>query len=347
MSSAVRWGILGTGSIARKFAAGLAALEDAELAAVGSRSQRSADKFGREFHIARRHGSYEALAADAGVDAVYVATPHVCHKENTLLCLNGGLAVLCEKPLALNAAEAGAMIACARERNVFLMEAMWTHFFPAMAKVRELIAKREIGDVRMVTADFCFRSGWKPEGRLLNPALGGGGLLDVGVYTVAFAHMVFGGPPPRISSMAHIGETGVDEQAAAILGYENGGLAVLKCAVRTSTPHGAMVYGTDGWIEIPPLFWQPDRIVLCRDGKKKELAFERLGNGYSFEAAEVNRCLRKGRTESEIMPLAKSLSIMRTLDRIREQWGLRYPGEARTAEHGEASAERGPDHEVR
>jgi predicted dehydrogenase len=323
----IRWGILGTGRIARQFAEGLAVLPEAELLAVGSRAQKTADKFGREFEVPRRYATYSELAADPDIQVVYVSTPHPMHRENTLLCLNHGKAVLCEKPFAINAKEAEDMIACARGKNLFLMEAMWTHFFPAVQEAQRLVREGKIGDLRMLKADFCFRADWKPEERLLNPNLGGGGLLDVGVYTVAFAHLFFGREPASVHSLAHIGETGVDEQAAMILGYQDDAMAVLTCAVRTTTPHETMIFGTDGWIRIPHPFWQPDSIFLHKDDKDKELKFDRLGNGFSFEAAEVMNCLRKGRTESSIMPLDKTLGIMRTLDRIRAQSNLRYPME--------------------
>jgi predicted dehydrogenase len=325
MSEKTRWGILATGNIAHKFADGLQALDDAELVAVGSRSQASADEFGEEYDVPRRHPTYEALAADDEVDAIYVSTPHPFHKENTLLCLEHGKAVLCEKPFAVNADEAEVMLNAAREKGLFLMEAMWTHFFPAMERIRELVAEGAIGEVRMVKADFCFRSGWNPEGRLLNPELAGGGLLDVGVYCIALAQMVYGKAPAQVTGIPHLGETGVDEQAGMVLGYDDGALAVLTCAVRTSTPHEALIVGTDGWIKVPPLFWQPDKIIVASGGEEKEETFERLGNGYSYEAREVGACLREGRLESEVVPHAKTLDIMRTMDKLREQWGLRYP----------------------
>jgi predicted dehydrogenase len=327
MAEKTRWGVLGTGFVAHKFAQGLAVLDDAQLMAVASRCRESAERFGDEFRIPRRYESYESLARDQEIDAVYVATPHTRHKDDTLMCLNQAKAVLCEKPFGINAAQAGTMIGCAREKHVFLMEAMWTHFFPAMAKVRRIVGEGALGEIQLVKADFCFRSEWQPGGRLLNLRLGGGALLDVGVYTVALAQMVFGREPERIAGMANLGKTGVDEQAAMILGYAGGAMAVLTCAIRTDTLHEASVFGTEGWIEVPEPFWQPDRIVLHRRDKKEEFVFERLGNGYSFQAAEVMRCLREGRRESDVMPLEKTLAIMRTMDRIRKQWELRYPTE--------------------
>lgn len=327
MTDTIRWGILGTGSIAAQFAEGLKALPDARLQAVGSRARSSADGFAAKFKAPDAHDTYEGLASNPNVDAIYVATPHVFHKDNTLLCLEHGKAVLCEKPFAINAADAGTMIESARSKDLFLMEAMWTHCFPAMEKLRDLLSEGAIGDVRILRANFCFRTGFDPGGRLLNPAMGGGALLDVGVYTVALARMVFNEDPVDVTAAAHIGETGVDEQCALTLRYENGALAVLTCAIRTNGPHDAIVIGTEGRIEVPPAFWQPDRIVLSTGKKDTEYAFERLGNGYSYEAAEVMECLRRGRKESPVMPLAKTESIMRTMDRAREKIGLRYPGE--------------------
>lgn len=207
------------------------------------------------------------------------------------------------------------------------MEAMWTHFFPAMLKMKELIREGAIGEVRMMDVKFNFRSGWNPEGRLLNPDLAGGGLLDVGVYDIAFAQMVMGTAPSEIISSAHLGETGVDEQAGIVFKYSNGALAVLTCAVRTSTPHTASVYGTEGWIEVPPLFWQPDRFVLHTDEKNEEFAFERLGNGYSYEAQHVHECLKEDKKESDIIPHSLSVDVMKAMDEIRSQWNLRYPFE--------------------
>lgn len=333
MSRTIRWGIIGTGSIAHSFAKGLAAVKHARLVAVASRTRESAGRFGDEFGLPHRHVGAAELAANRDVDAVYVATPHPMHKEDTLQCLDGGKAVLCEKPFAINAAEATQMIRSAREKRLFLMEAMWTHFFPAMAKVREIVASGRIGEIRQVHASFCFRAGWDPDSRLLSPALGGGALLDVGIYNIALARMVFQQRPSRISSMAHLGKTGVDEQSSVILGYDNGAMAVLTCAVRTNTLHDAEIYGTDGYIRIPHMFWQPDRILVkAGEDPEQELRFDRLGNGYNYEAEEVGRCLSSGLTESPVVPLDTTLENMETLDRCRRQWGLAYPMEGGTRE---------------
>jgi len=328
MASPVRWGILSTGNIAHQFARGLSVLDDAELVAVGSRSQAGADTFGDEFCVPNRHGSYEALASDPDVDAIYVATPHPFHKDNSILCLNGGKAVLCEKPFTINADEAREVVAVAESKGIFLMEAMWTRFLPVMYKVRELLTDGAIGNVRMVRADFGFRADINPTGRLFAKELGGGGLLDVGVYTISFAAMVMGGAPNRIASMADIGSTGVDEQAGLILGYESDRMAVLTCAVRTTTPHEGLICGTEGMIRIHHPFWHSTGLTLSVNGKHdEEMSLPFQGNGYNCEAEEVARCLRAGKTESDILPHAESISIMETMDAIRTQWNLTYPTE--------------------
>lgn len=323
-----RWGIISTGNIANRFVHDLALLEEAEVAAVGSRTLEAAEEFAGERCIPRTYGSYEELAADPGIDVVYIGTPHPLHMPNTMMCLDAGKAVLCEKPLGMNAGQAGEMVKAARERNLFLMEGMWTHFFPVAARARELIADGRIGDVRMVHADFGFRMEWDPASRLLDPGLGGGSLLDVGVYPVAMAQMAFGGEPKDVTAIAHMGETGVDEQAGIVLGFESGGLAVLSCAVRTHTETETRIYGTDGWIRIRSPFFKPDRLAVGsgRD-VTEEAAIEIEGHGFTYEIREVIRCLAAGELESPVMPHANSLGVMRTLDRIREQCGLRYPGE--------------------
>ena len=326
--SKLRWGIIGTGNIAHKFATGLGACEDAELVAVGSRKQQTADKFGDEFSVAHRHASYEALANDPDVDVVYVSTPHSFHHDNTLLCLGAGKHVLCEKPFAINAPQAAGMIAVARKKKLFLMDAMWSRFQPAEVRMRELIADGAIGEVRMIHSDFGFRTGGvDPKARLFNPELGGGALLDVGVYNVGLASMLFG-PPTQVKALAQLGETGVDEQAAVILAHQGGRLAISSTAIRTRTMHEAVIIGTDGWIRIDPPWWRTHGLTLEVHGTEpRHIDTPMTSNGYNYEAEEVMRCIREGKLESDVMPLDETLSIMRTLDAIRAQWGLKYPME--------------------
>jgi predicted dehydrogenase len=323
----IRWGILSTGYIADLFAKGLQSVPDAELVAVGSRSMETAEQFGDRFNIPRRYAGYEQVANDPDVDVVYIGTPHPMHRGDSLMCLQAGKAVLCEKPFAINTREAEEVVRCAREKKLFLMEAMWTRYFPVMVKVRELLAQGAIGEVRMIQCDFGFRTNFNPQHRLFAPELGGGALLDVGVYAVSLASMVLG-EPTRITGMATLGETGVDEQSAFILGYAGGQLAMLSTAVRTQTPQEATIIGTEGWIRVHSKFWCPHTLTLAVKGKDEQvikLPYE--GNGYNYQAVEVGNCLRAGKLESDVMPLDETLAIMRTMDAIRAQWGLKYPME--------------------
>lgn len=317
-----RWGILGTGSIATKFALGLRAAGNAELAAIGSRSEETASAFAKEHGAARAHASYSELAKDPGVDAIYIATPHILHRENTLTCIAEGKAVLCEKPFAMNVREGEEMVAAARSADTFLCEAMWTRFLPGTRRVRELIASGAIGEPRQLNCDFGFRTDFDPLSRLFNPALGGGALLDVGIYCVAYAHMVFGSAPAEIQSAAHLGETGVDEQSAYLFRYKSGAIAQLSSATRTQTSHKATISGTEGSIEIPS-FWHAQELIV--NGKRERHPYK--GNGYTHEAIAVGEALSSGQTECAEVPLEETLQIARSLDEIRAQWGLTYPAD--------------------
>lgn len=324
----IRWGILGTGNIANQFATGLSVLDDHKLVAVGSRRSETANRFADTYNAPNRHDSYEALAADPEVDIVYVATPHVYHAENSLLCLHNGKAVLCEKPFAINEAEARQVIDYARQQQIFLMEAVWTRLLPHLEQVVELVADGAIGTPTLLQANFCFRTRVNPASRLFDPALGGGGLLDVGIYPVYLAHLLLG-QPTEIKSLAHLGSTGIDEQAGMIFSHANGAVSVLTSAIRANLPHTAVIAGTEGRIELHERWWAPSSFTLQRDGHEPErIEPEVLGNGYNYEAAEAGHCLRAGRSESEKLPLDTTLAVMRTLDAIRAQWGLRYPMEA-------------------
>jgi len=323
----VRWGILGTGRIATAFAAGLTEVPEAELVAVGSRSLAGAAAFGERVGAIRRHGSYKALAADTDVDIVYVATPHPFHHAHSRLCLEAGKAVLCEKPFTLNAAQARDLVALAGERRLFLMEAMWTRFLPAMVRLRRLIAAGAIGEVRFVSADFGFRKEFDPAHRLYDPALGGGALLDIGVYLVSFASMLLG-PPTEIRSLVTMAPSGVDADTALLFGYGGGRAAQLLASITTATPQLATIVGTAGSLTIHPLWWKSTRLTLAVDGEEPEVIdLPFAGNGYNDEAVEAMRCLRDGETESPAMPLAETIAILETLDRVRADWGLRYPME--------------------
>jgi predicted dehydrogenase len=327
MKGPIRWGILGTGWIANEFAQGLAQLADAQLVAVGSRTLQSAQRFGVQHHVPHRHGSYQALAEDTGVDVIYVATPNSLHKEHSLLCLESGKPVLCEKSFALNAAEAEEMIRVAREKKLFLMEAMWSRFFPLMTRLRRLLADGVIGDVQMLVADLCIRFDFDPADRRYAPDLGGGALLDLGVYPISLASMIMG-PPSKIATLAHLGDTGVDEQAGIVFRYDRGQMISIHTSIRVDSPVEAILMGTKGQIQIHPWWIRPDKLTLSVTGQETttiEMPFE--GNGYQFEATEVMNCLRANKLESDLMPLDETLSIMQTMDAIRDEWGLKYPME--------------------
>lgn len=328
MGESIRWGILSTGAIARSFVKGLEAVPDAEPVAVGSRTQRAADAFGDEFGIPGRHPSYEALANDPDVDVIYVATPHSLHRENSILCLRAGKPVLCEKPFAINRSEAADIVAVAREEGLFLMEAMWTRFLPIMYQVRQWLGDGAIGEVRMVSADFGFGS--RPgttKSRLYDPALGGGALMDVGIYSLSFASMVYRRVPSRVMSMGHIGELKVDEQAGMMLGYDTGAMAMLFTSIQCGTSHWAHIMGTTGIIRIHPPYWRGTTATLVRDGKEEVVERPYDGNGYNCQAEAVGRYLREGRLESEEIPLDETVDVMGTMDTIRAGIGLKFPME--------------------
>jgi dihydrodiol dehydrogenase / D-xylose 1-dehydrogenase (NADP) len=337
----VHWGILSTGYIANLFAEGLTVVDDAELKAVGSRARPSADAFGDRWQVPHRHDSYEALAHDPDVDVIYIGTPHPYHYEHTLLCLEAGKHVLVEKPFALNARQAKEMIVLARTKGAFLMEAMWTRFLPAMVQVRQWLSDGEIGDVELVRANLSFMAEFNPKSRLFAPELGGGALLDVGIYPISFAHMILGSPK-TIHSSACLGPTGTDDRSAYLLGYEGGKTALLSSAVRLSVPVEAEIIGTKGYIKIHEPWINPRVVTLespAASGVQARLIFEgnvfdtqtvhapTRGNGYNYEAVEVGQCLRAGQLESKVLPVDESVAIMETLDAIRAQWGLIYPNE--------------------
>jgi predicted dehydrogenase len=323
--TATRWGIIGAGSIARQFAEGLRRISGARLTAVAATSQQSADRFGEQFDVPERYPAAERFVEKAGVDVVYVATPHSCHHPHTLICLERGLPVLCEKPLAINARQAREMVDTARGKGVFLMEAMFTRFLPLMKKEREVVESGAIGEVRQITADFGFRAGLDSTHRLFNPALGGGALLDIGIYPLALASSLFG-PPTTIAAASDLGETGVDEQTVVALAHRKGELAWLSCAIRTATAQEAVIFGTDGWLRIHFPWWKSTRYTLAVAGRKEQAVEIPYGpSAYVHEAVAVMQALKEGRTEEPLMPLDETLSLARTMDTIRAQIGLRYP----------------------
>jgi predicted dehydrogenase len=322
----VRWGVAGPGGIAVRFAEAMRLVEDGQIVAVASRSQERAEAYGDRFGVPRRYADYGELAGDDGVDAVYVATPHVRHEADTLTYVSAGKHVLCEKPFAMNAGQVNRMVAAAREHNVFLMEALWSRFLPAYRILADLLASGRIGRPLLVEADFGFRMPVSAGHRLFDLALGGGALLDLGIYPLNLCQFVLGSPE-RIIADAALGTTGVDEQVLAVLGYPEGVAGLIKAAVRVPMSCTGRIAGTDGSIDIPAFMHCPDHLTVTGNGAVERIDAAWPGDGLQFQILDVQRCIEEGRTESPIMPLGDTLGLAEMMDAIRQQIGLVYPNE--------------------
>lgn len=326
----IRWGILGCGKIARKFAADLKLVEDTELLAVGAREQSTAAAFAKDFPAKYVHGSYEALVSNPEVDVIYVATPHGLHHEHVMLCLKHKKAVLCEKAFAINYREAKEMIAFAKTQNTFIMEAFWTRFLPHYLKMKELIAQGKIGTIRYLNAEFGFIPTPPFPARLYEPALGGGALLDIGVYPIFLALDLLG-KPDQIDAVMSPASTGVDDQCAITFTYNNGAIAQLFCSFASNLATGADIAGDKGRIRLTHRFHGPTTVFEYYPGiidTREVIPFEMAsGNGYEYEARHVNECLRKNLTESPVLTHQKTLLMMETLDSIRKKAGIHYPAD--------------------
>jgi predicted dehydrogenase len=327
VAETIGWGILGTGSIANAFATDLMA-NGFTIAAVGSRSQDSADAFAEQYGIASAYGSYEELVADPRVHVVYVSTPHPYHAQNATLALAAGKHVLVEKPFTINAAEARGVVALAKQNGLVVLEAMWTRWLPHMVRLREVIAEGLIGDVRTVLADHNQSLPTDPSHRINAAELGGGALLDLGIYPVSFAWDILG-KPTSVAALSSPTATGVDRQTAILLGYAEGKQAVLHTALDTSGPNVASVLGTEGWIEIATVWYTPTSFVVYNSDNEVIEGFEAdvVSRGMQYQAWEMERLISTGRTEGTVLPPSQSVEIMETLDEIRDAIGLRYPGE--------------------
>jgi predicted dehydrogenase len=327
MSSALRWGILGTGVIAHLQTADLIS-NGFTVTAVGSRHQASADAFAAEFGIRTAHGSYESLVADPEVDVIYVSTPHPFHASNALLALNAGKHVLVEKPFALNAEQAREVVELATKRRLVVLEAMWTRFLPHMVRIREIIASGVVGEVRTLIANHDLLLSSDPGNRLNAPELGGGALLDLGIYPVSFAFDLFGAPD-SVTAIATKTTTGVDRQTAILLGYADGGQAVLHTALDALGPNTAAIIGTAGRIEIDSV-WYTASGFRRYDAQGREVdryAPSVVGRGMQYQAWELERLVADGRLAGDILPPQESVRIIQTLDEVRRQIDLHYPDE--------------------
>jgi len=322
----IRWGVVGPGAIATGFAEAMQQTDGGTIVAVASRSAERALAFGDRFAIPTRYGDYEALAADPDVDVVYVATPQSRHEPDTLTLLRAGKHVLCEKPFALNARQGNRMVAEARERGLFLMEAIWSRYLPAYRSLVDVIADGRIGEPLLVEADFGFRRPLEPAHRLFDLALGGGALLDLGIYPIQLCSLVLGSPDHVVADGV-VGVTGIDEVNAAVLHYPGERLGVIKSAIRLGMSCTARISGTDGWIDLPAFMHCPSSLTVTSSDGSERLDASYEGNGLRFEIEEVHRCLSEGLVESPIMPLDETLELAATLDDIRAQLGVVYPGE--------------------
>ncbi len=328
MRKKIRWGIIGPGVIAHRFAAALRGVPDAELVAISARSAEKGKQFAAEFEVPLRFDHPEALAACTELDAVYVATPHPLHYTGALAALEAGKAVLCEKPITINAVQLRKLIEVARARRAFLMEAMWTRFLPVTRQVVQWLTDGEIGKRKMIYADFCFSCDFNPDSRLFAPELGGGALLDVGIYPLSYAQMLAGNPE-SVSGAVAFAPTGVDGCNALLLKFPDQTLALLSSAIQSQSSSPARICGTEGEIVIPD-FWSAQSASVIRRGEKTAALHcehpHRI-NGFEYEIEEVQLRLRNGELESPIMPLADSLKLQEIMDQLRADWGLHYPGE--------------------
>ena len=322
MNGQIRWGIVGPGRIAEKVTGDFRDVDGAEPVAVASRSAARAQEFAARHGLARAYGSYAEILTDPEIDVLYVATPHAQHHAFALAALRAGKALLVEKSFTATTAGAAEVIDLARGAGIFVMEAMWTRFQPAVVALRELVADGAIGEVRSVQADLGVAREYEPTDRLFDLALGGGALLDLGVYVVSFAQMLLG-TPERVVAAGSLFPSGVDAEASLLLDHGDGRTATLTTSLRQALPGQARVFGTEGWIDVLPRFHHPQTIVLHRAGAEPEtITRPATGGGYAHELIEVTECLRAGRSESAVMPLADTLAVQSVLGEAADQLGV-------------------------
>lgn len=324
MEKTWNWGIIAPGRIAEKFASDLKLVKGATLYAVASRNLDRAQQFASHFNAEVAYGSYEELATDPRVDVVYIASPHAFHFEQSMLCLRNGKHVLCEKPMGINAQQVEELSRVASKNNLFLMEALWTKFSPSFSKCYQMVTNGDLGDIRYIQSNFCFKAEYDITKRLFNKNLGGGSLLDIGIYPVFFALEMVGKPDAILASAA-IGSTGVDESCSVIFHYQRPGiLANLSSSFLVNAPTEALIAGSKGYIRMHSKWHEPTNFEVVIDGEKQHYSFDEPGFGYQYEIEEVIKCLNRGDLQSTEFPLAKSLRLHETLDSIRQQIGLEY-----------------------
>ncbi len=319
-----RWGVIGPGKIAHTFAKALEVIDDGVLYAVASRDANRAKEFAQMYNAPKSYASYEDLIEDNDVDGVYVATLHPFHHDQALMCLEADKPVLCEKPLTVNAADARRLIETANARNVFLMEALWTRYLPIYSQIRKWLNGNEIGDLKLLTSNFCFRAPDDPEHRLWNHALAGGALLDIGVYNIAVSQWVFGDNPESVSAHSFLSETKVDAQTAATMIYADERLSQFTCSFLVDGANDFTIFGTEGRICIHPNFWGATEATLIKGDQQDTKREPFRATGFEYEIEEAMRCIRAGLIESPGMTHADTLANMRLMDKIRAQAGFKY-----------------------
>lgn len=320
-----RWGFLAAGGIARAFASDLGNLSGHVVAAVGSRSQQSADTWAAQFPGCTAYGSYEALLADTNIDGIYVSSPHTFHAEHSIMALKAGKPVLCEKPIAISAEQVQKMADVARDQNLLLMEAMWTRYLPHIKEIRNLLASGRLGKVISVEANHGQRLADYSNPRHFEPELGGGALLDLGIYPVSFAHMVLG-KPQKITASAIFTDKSVDSHTSAIFQYSSGAQAIISTTLGAKSSNSATISCVGGRIEIDSVFYAPTSFrVVMHGGEKTEYPNTYVGHGLREEARYFAECVRTGAKDSQLLSLSESIEIMSSLDEIRRQIGLTYP----------------------
>ncbi len=327
MSTPIRWGILGPGKIAHKFAEDFKHVPQAQIVAVASRSAERAKAFAQTFNIPNVYDSYQALASSPEVDVIYIATPHSLHFQHMMLCLQNDKHVLCEKPFTLNARQARTIIDLARKKQRFVMEAMWTLFLPVLHTLKNIVYSGQIGQLRMISAHLSFAFPFDPQHRVFNPHLGGGALLDLGVYPLTLIYHLMG-VPDELSTLAILGQTKVDEQSNVTFKYQDGRMAHFYSSLRNHSPSEAIVMGNNGFIRLHGPLYRPEGLTIHPlDAPVQTIAANTKGHGYHYQVQEVIHCLQTGKKESKIVPHEHTLTIMELMDAIRAQWGLQYPEE--------------------
>lgn len=326
MSNKINWAVIGPGRIAKKFGHDLGLVADGNLEVVASRSMDRAANFAREYNAGKAYDSYESVIRHRNIDIAYIGTPHSFHLEQTLMCLENGIAVLCEKPASLNQKEVQQMVDAAQHNNTFFMEALWTRFLPSMKKVIEIVESGEMGEVVQIEAEFCFTAPIDPLSRLYNMSLGGGSILDIGIYPAFLAYLLLG-KPPKITATGQLSSTGSDQTCSMTFDYGGGKMATLHSSVVTDSQMPARITMSKGYILMQPRWHESTEITVIKAGEDPySFSLPLQGMGFVHEIVECHNCLKKGLVQSQLWSHNDSLNLIEILDQVRKQVGVHYPG---------------------